>query len=917
MDKKEKNNEISFDFSKIKGFFKKDKENKKGTVNEKTKPEEKEVKSESEENISINLNFFKQNKWLIPVLLILIAISFSTFFRMYPVYLPITDEWAESTVYGSYKSQIANRISQEHPFLPDTRKQELINSEFKKFIEENGEQINGQVKATSEYFKSTMQYTADNGKNYTYLLAIDPYLWYGYGKNYLECGHSGCDLREDGKYYTYRRGREGSTDELNYISFLGVYTYKFLNIFGNIPFMYAFFLIPVIMIGASVIPAFFIGKKIAGNVGGFFAGMIIAINSALLSRTPAGFSDTDSANILFPLLIMWFFIEAFYAKDWKKTGIYSLLGGISFYVYSKIWHVEQIFDFILVAIAIYAGIILIRTIISKSSGLIKKLKTPLLKSALFLVVSLAFLVLSQSWSIILKLYSSIIRFALMKGVAVTTLWPNVLTTVAEYNEVPLVSIIGQMGGRVLFAFAVLGIILSAIKKNDEGKHYIMYSALIAIWFIGTLYGFTKGIRFAILMVPAFAVAFGIGIGITYEYLSKWITKGIDINAYVSKTIIIVLCCLLLIAPIKSANNIAKNEIPSYNDAWDESLTAIKSDAEDGIGYITTWWDFGHWFVANDIRVTFDGGNQGERIHWVGKSLLTDNETESIGILRMLNCGQQEAPHVLEKYLDNDTVKAIDVLNRIVVEDKEKAKNILKVEGLTDEAVKEVLTLTHCENLLPHYVITSSDMVGKSGVWAHFGSWDFRKASMYQSVKKIKNVSEGIQVLMDEFNLSEENADNTYYEIQTTDADQWIAGWPRYASGLSGCKKITNDSIQCDHIFSENQLIRFNINLTTMDAEMETSEGILHPASIVYPIEGEIYEKKYKENAIPYSIAIIPGENSFKSILMVPELASSMFTRLFFYNGYGLKHFEPFHHEADITGENIYVWKINWEINETK
>jgi len=348
MDKKEKDDEITLNLSKIKGFFKK----------------KKEVKKESpEKSIFINLNFFKQTKWLIPVLLILIAIFFSTFFRMYPAYLPITDEWAESTVYNNYKSQIANQISQEHPFLPDASKQGLIDSEFKNFVEQNGEQIDNQIKATSEYFRSTMQYTADNGKNYTYLLAIDPYLWYGHGKNYLKCGHSGCDLKEDGKYYTYRKGRNGKLDEMNYISFLGIGVYKFLNIFGNFPLMYAFFLIPVIMIGASVIPAFFIGKKIAGNVGGFFAGMIIAINSALLSRTPAGFSDTDSANILFPLLIMWFFIEAFYTKDWKKTGIYSLLGGISFYVYSKIWHVEQIFDFILAAIAIYAGIILIRTFV--------------------------------------------------------------------------------------------------------------------------------------------------------------------------------------------------------------------------------------------------------------------------------------------------------------------------------------------------------------------------------------------------------------------------------------------------------------------------------------------------------------------------------------------------------------------------
>jgi len=212
------------------------------------------------------------------------------------------------------------------------------------------------------------------------------------------------------------------------------------------------------------------------------------------------------------------------------------------------------------------------------------------------------------------------------------------------------------------------------------------------------------------------------------------------------------------------------------------------------------------------------------------------------------------------------------------------------------------------------------MVNKAGVWGHFGSWDFRRAAMYQSVKKIKNVSKGTQILMDKFNLSEENADNIYYEIQTTDADQWVSGWPGYATGLSACKKIDNETIQCDHIFSGNQLIRFNINLTTMNAEMPAQDGILHPSSIVYPTEDGIHEKKYIDNAIPYSIALIPEGDSFKSILMAPELASSIFTKLFFYQGYGLKHFELFHQVTDVTGADIYVWKINWEgkgIDETE
>ena len=300
-------------------------------------------------------------------------------------------------------------------------------------------------------------------------------------------------------------------------------------------------------------------------------------------------------------------------------------------------------------------------------------------------------------------------------------------------------------------------------------------------------------------------------------------------------------------------------------------------------------------------------------------MLTSNEDESVGIIRMLDCGKNYGFDAIDN-LTNDTIKTMDILYEIIPLSRlEAEKTLLKYE-FSDENISKILKYTHCEPP-ENYFITSSDMVNKAGVWSHFGSWDFRRASMYQSAKKIKNVSEGIDVLMNKFNLSEETADNYYYEIQTTNADQWVSGWPGYASGVSGCKKIDNETIQCDHVFSGNQLIRFNINLTTMEAEMPTQDGILHPSSIVYPTEDEgIHEKKYNEKVIPYSIALIPQGDSFKSILISPQLASSMFTKLFYYQGYGLKHFELFHHVTDVTGADIYVWKINWEgkgIDETE
>ena len=57
-----------------------------------------DFKLDIKEHFNSVIFFFKNNKYALPVLLIFIAIFFSTFFRMYPSDLPITDQWAEENV---------------------------------------------------------------------------------------------------------------------------------------------------------------------------------------------------------------------------------------------------------------------------------------------------------------------------------------------------------------------------------------------------------------------------------------------------------------------------------------------------------------------------------------------------------------------------------------------------------------------------------------------------------------------------------------------------------------------------------------------------------------------------------------------------------------------------------------------------
>jgi len=256
MDKEEKNDEVTIDFSKVKGFFKKKKENKEDTMHEKTEPEETEIKEKQDKRIevgeskeiedkkpeetkedikkndevtidfgkikgffkkkkgtkdeatdeeTINIggifeSFNKNRKVLVPLIIILICMSFSIYFRTQPAYLPVTDDWARSSIYNQYKSQISSQINQQNPFLPEANKAEIVETEFNNLLKTQKAEIEANIVQLSNYFKSRLQ--DESGQ--TYLLAIDPYFWYRNARNYLEHGFA-ADIEIDGNYYSTHR----------------------------------------------------------------------------------------------------------------------------------------------------------------------------------------------------------------------------------------------------------------------------------------------------------------------------------------------------------------------------------------------------------------------------------------------------------------------------------------------------------------------------------------------------------------------------------------------------------------------------------------------------------------------------------------------------------------------------------------
>lgn len=997
----EEDEEINIDFSKIKNIFKREKEEKTKTPEGGKKSEEaedeeisidfgkiknffkglKEKKSEKggdEEEISLNvrktIDFFNKHKQaLVPTLLIIIAISFSIYLRIQPAYLPATDDWARNAVYNQISSSIRTQIDQQYPNLPDANKNSLVDTELKKILKEQKEVIEQQIKATSNYFKTELQ--RDNGK--THILDIDSYYWIRHAQNVLKNGHPGDELR-DGKPYDNHMyaplGRYVPPDMFH--AYFQAYLYKVVHFFNrNLDFITFVFYVPIILSAIAVFPAFFIGRRLGGNFGGFISAFIFAIHPALLPRTSGGVIDTDPHNVLFPLLITWLFLEAFETENIKNRIIYSSLAGFLVGLFSLTWGGWfYIFDFILFASIFYFFyfIALHRNEIKNPIQFIKK---PTFYNTLTLVI--IFVVSSALFTSIFTNFRNFndafligpLAFAKLKQVAITTVWPNVFTTVAEQNPASLNSVISEIGLRnlLLFLISLTGITLTMLRKETKKASDLWFilgsviwfiiilgirpqnltwflvlislpvivkliiivkekdtevdikaAILLILWFVSTIYASVKGVRYMLLAVPAFAIALGVALGIGYYYLYSLITKGLKINKNISKVLVIMLLSLLLLGPYKSVRVIAKNEIPLINDDWYNSLQKINLEAKPN-AIINSWWDYGHWFkMIGDRAVTFDGTSQNSpNAHWIGSVLLTEDEKYAVGILRMVDCGQDNAFEELNKVI-KDEAKSISILEEIVRLDKDEAKSILLKEGLNEEEANNVLKYTYCEPP-EDYFITSYDMIGKSGVWAHFGSWDFDRALMYNTLKKEEyrdDSEKSISFLQNRFNYTREKAESIYYEVQSikndAEANSWIAPWPSYA-GSSGCGKTEENKISC----SIGQGLQVEINLETLQADIQTPQGIKHPNSVVLPLEDGGYKEKQFNDTIGVSMTLIPtGEESYNALILSPQLAKSMFTIMFYLNGHGLKYFDKFSDVRDITGGRIIVWKVNWQGNST-
>jgi dolichyl-diphosphooligosaccharide--protein glycosyltransferase len=469
---------------------------------------------------------------------------------------------------------------------------------------------------------------------------------------------------------------------------------------------------------------------------------------------------------------------------------------------------------------------------------------------------------------------------------------------------------------LLFLPVGLALLVSFFGRNISHKLFIVM--LLSVWMAGTIYMSLNGVRFILLLAPAFAIAAGAGLYYIAQYINSYISKEFDIKDKFKQLIpgyaVISIIFLTIFSPMYTqAYAIGNSALPNFDDAWYDAMYKIDNETNQNT-IITSWWDFGHFFAAVGNRgVTFDGGSQTTpQSHWVGKLLLEGDEDVSVDILRMLVCGGNLAFDAAFD-ISNDPTNGVhinemlyDTFGKSIEEKREVIVNY-KYYSFSESDVDSILQYLHCADPRENLVITSGDMVGKTGVWAHWGSWDFTKKYVHDNYNQ-KSVAEIVSVL----DKDEELIDTYVTELRAIDLNsrtqninreqlinQWFAPYPTYGETVP-CV-LENTTLVCGG--------QLGIDILTGEVTNADALGIsIH--NVVMPAPSELRVYNQNENGV-MDILETQSKSGFQIILMQAPLGTSLFTKLYMLNGIGTTKFEEFHTTQTQTAGKVSIWKTNF------
>jgi hypothetical protein len=572
-------------------------------------------------------------------------------------------------------------------------------------------------------------------------------------------------------------------------------------------------------------------------------------------------------------------------------------------------------------------------------------------------------------------------------------WPDTLDTVDELIRPGFWFVVNSLGGPFVFCGALLGLLLlilpharwrgqhwatlgagaffygSLLARNEPGRMNVLGllalpligglflrcflddekteeveagpELIIVIWFLAGFYVAYDGIRFLLQTGMVFGVVFAAAAGRLFFWLGQLLERQVP-NRYHRPVYALAGLALgvVMFLPLQRGYVTARDYVPRISDGWWDTLEKIRAEsATDAI--INAWWDYGHWAkYAAERRVSVDGSSLLTHVpHWLGKALAAPSDKESVGVLRMLNCGSDALPtpegdqgaygKILAKV--GDGLMAHQMVTDLVNQTATQAREYLAQRGFSPSEQDNVLRSTHCEPP-ESYLIVNGELVDITSAWLHLGLWDFRRAYIVQQARSLP-LDEVVADLKQRFGYSEEQATRLYTQAKQLSSSSQVANF--IAPKMS---YLSSHWIAC-RAEGEGAEARLTcpVNLVASHAGSVLETVVIRPAA---PLESKVHFRlpSFRRNRdLPSegtpNVLIVAGAQGKEEIVFPsptyprigilvdvpkhriligpPALIRSTFTHLFYLDGRYTKAFEKFDERLTYTGDRVVTWKVKW------
>lgn len=826
----------------------------------------------------------------IPLILVLAA---NIYFRAYPAYFPQLKKQAYNMIYANIRQQAGDEVRRQFPQYDPLAQERLAKSRFEEYRRHTKQEA--ALKAKELFKRLRERFQDDSGQ--TYLMELDCWHWARYVRNVVYKGHPGDQVRQGRQFDSLMLSPSG--DYLpwpHFIFYLAAFLYKIFSLVRDIPLFTFLFYLPLLFAAGYITLLFFFVRRLSGALGALIACLFIGLAPGFLPRSCAGWFDMDIMNVLFPVAILWTYLIASSAVSRRgeviRYAVCAFLTGLFSFTWTDWW-----FIFLII---ILAGITGLGYNLARGGGPVWPPKNDIRRQirslGLFAGMSLVWVIIFTRFEAISALYNQIRGALFLNKPLLPSIWPNVYSTVGELRKANFQEIASSLGGMPMTVISLVCFALlcaqTAVNRHKSAFHK-KAGVLLIIWFFCMAYASYRGVRFIVFLAVPLGIAAGWIAQQLYEYTrsraGRWPAYG-----YAGAALV-----LAGWLSLPQAGRTASNMYPLMNDPWYKLLAVLRTDTPGG-ATINSWWDFGDWFkVVAGRKVIFDGQSQNRpQAFWMAKAILSNDENEAMCILRMLNNGGNRAYEIVNECL-NDPLKSMLLLESVIPLDSGEARRRLR-EYLPVSAADQVMLLLFDTPADAVFLVDYS-MIYKISAISYLGNWNFAKVYMVQNF----NRTEKGQLLdyLVKLGRNKDEMEKFYQEvflIPPKDIENWLSHPVQfYGNPAKGGRKD-------DTVFFENGFI-YDIKTRSC----YNSNGQI-PRSIFIKDGADVTEIAYNNANVPVSVLIVTDEerNHYAAVPLDRSLGRSLFVKLYFLNGFGLRHFKPLAAAAD--GPNIIAsYKIEW------